>query len=66
MLVATRESWFAATHKTHLDFEVDDAARKLERMALATRDGGGKLTVTSLTESKKKIDELWDNFFTFN
>jgi hypothetical protein len=60
------EERFASWQGTSFDFEVDDAARKLERMGLAKRDEGGRLTVTSLAESKQRLDWLWDNFFTFN
>ncbi len=60
------ESWFASSHGLQLDFEVDDAARKLERMGLAKRDDGGRLTVTSMADAKKRIDWLWDNFFSYN
>jgi len=64
-LDAEIEGWFKTKHDVTLDFEVDDAARKLERMDLAKRDGD-KLTVTSLAESKRRIDELWDNVFSYN
>jgi hypothetical protein len=60
------ESWFLEVHNTLLDFEVDDAVAKLERLQLAERDGDDRLTVKSLDESKHRIDWLWDNFFTYN
>ena len=60
------EAWFAGAHGATLDFEVDDAVRKLERMGLAKRDAGGRLTVMTLAESKQRIDWLWDNFFSYN
>ncbi|MDP6523481.1 MAG: DUF3754 domain-containing protein [Kiritimatiellia bacterium] len=59
------ENWFKTNHNATFDFEVNDAARKLERMGLAERRGD-KLTVTSLAESKKHIDVLWDNVFSYN
>jgi hypothetical protein len=60
------ERWFETEHGCHMDFEVDDAARKLERMGLAERDGEGRLSVTSLDESKRRLDWLWDNFFSYS
>ncbi len=60
------ERWFASSHGSHLDFEVDDAARKLERMGLAKRDDGGRLTVLSMADAKQRTDWLWDNFFSYN
>ncbi len=59
------EAWFREQHATDLDFEVDDAMKKLERLELASRDGE-HLRVKPLPEAKKRIDWLWDNFFTFN
>ena len=59
------ENWFKTNHGAAFDFEVDDAARKLERMGLTKRHGD-KLMVTSLDESKKQIDILWDNVFAYN
>jgi hypothetical protein len=60
------EKWFETSHGAKLDFEVDDAARKLDKMELAKRDAEGRLTVTSLANSKKRIDWLWDNVFSYN
>jgi len=60
------EHWFESAHGCHMDFEVDDAARKLERMGLAERDDNGRLSVTSLDESKRRLDWLWDNFFSYS
>ncbi|MHC4199551.1 MAG: TMEM143 family protein [Planctomycetota bacterium] len=59
------EKWFAEKHDTTLDFEVDDAMGKLERLELAYREGD-VLRVKPLDESKKRIDWLWDNFFAYN
>jgi len=59
------EKWFAEKHETALDFEVDDAMGKLERLELAYREGD-VLRAKPLDESKKRIDWLWDNFFAYN
>jgi hypothetical protein len=60
------ERWFEEAHGCHVDFEVDDAARKLERMGLAERDDKGRLFVASLDESKRRLDHLWDSFFSYS
>ena len=59
------ERWFSDEHATELDFEVDDAMKKLVRLELASIEDG-KLRVLPLEEAKARIDWLWDNFFSFN
>jgi len=59
------ERWFREEHATDLDFEVDDAMKKLVRLELATIDGD-KLGVLPLEEAKARIDWLWDNVFSYN
>lgn len=64
-LDAEIEKWFAESHGVMLDFEVDDAMTKLERLGLAWREGR-ILRVKPLDQAKQRIDYLWDNFFSFN
>jgi len=59
------ERWFREKHSTGLDFEVDDAMKKLVRLELATIDGD-KLRVLPLEKAKARIDWLWDNVFSYN
>lgn len=58
------ESWFAADWDCDLDFEVDDALGKLERWGLVRRRNE-RLTALPLPEAKTRLDQLWDNFFTY-
>ena len=49
-----------------LDFEVDDAIKKLEKLNLMSRDKNGILTVLSMDEALSQMDYIWDNYFDFN
>ena len=53
-------------HKTKIDFEVDDAIKKLEEKDLLSRDKNGILTVVSLDEVLSHMDYIWDNYFEYN
>ncbi len=64
-LDAEIEKWFAESHGVTLDFEVDDAMTKLERLGLAWREEQ-ILRVKPLDEAKQRIDYLWDNLFSYN
>ena len=64
-LDAAIEKWFLDRHGVKLDFEVDDAMDKLERLELAWREGD-VLRVKSLGDAKVRIDYIWDNYFTYN
>jgi len=59
------ERWFREKHSTELDFEVDDAMKKLVRLELASVEGD-KLRVLPLEKAKARIDWLWDNVFSYN
>jgi hypothetical protein len=59
------ETWFAERWDARFDFEVDDGVGKLRRMRLLAEDDG-KLTVVGLDEAKTRLDETWDNLFTYN
>jgi hypothetical protein len=59
------ERWFRERHATTLDFEVDDAMKKLARLELASVEGD-KLRVLPLEEAKARIDRLWDSVFSYN
>lgn len=59
------ESWLKETFSVDIDFEVDDALRKLERLGLLKRDGD-RLSVPPPDEALARLDYRWDNYFQFN
>jgi hypothetical protein len=59
------EKWFEDRWNCRVNFEIDDALKKLERLELVTRDGN-ILQCQPLAEAKRKLDHIWDNYFTFN
>ena len=59
------ESWLKETFAVDIDFEVDDALRKLDRLGLLKRDGG-RLSVPPPDEALERLDSHWDNYFQFN
>ena len=63
-LDARIEEWLKTTFGIDIDFEVDDALAKLERLGLLKRDGQ-KLSVPPLDEALILLDQRWDNFFLF-
>jgi len=60
------EEWMEIKHKTKIDFEVDDAIRKLEEKNLVIRDTNGILTTLNLDEALSHMDYIWDNYFEYN
>ena len=64
-LDARIEKWLAQTFSVDVDFEVDDALAKLDRLGLLKRDGE-RLTVPPPSEALAKLDSVWDNYFQFN
>ena len=60
------EEWMEIKHKTKIDFEVDDAIKKLEKMDLVSCDANGILTVLNLDEALSHMDYIWDNYFEYN
>ena len=64
-LDAMIEKWFETGWNCKIDFEIDDALKKLERLKLITRIGS-TLQCLPLTEAKSQLDHIWDNYFTFN
>ena len=69
-LDTTIETWFEQTHKCKLDFEVEDALDKLERMDLVNKkvdvDSNEVYVAKPLKEAKQQLDEKWDNIFNYN
>jgi hypothetical protein len=60
------EDWFAQRWEAVFDFEVDDGVGKLRRLRLVDDDGQGRLTAVTLDEAKRRLDEIWDNLFTYH
>ena len=58
------EAWLRAKFDLDLDFEVDDAVAKLERLGLLQRSGD-RLSVSPLKQALITLDEIWDNFFPY-
>jgi hypothetical protein len=58
------EQWFESRHQTALDFEVEDALAKLEKLKICHKNGT-QWNALPLEEAKQRIDELWDNFFSY-
>jgi uncharacterized protein DUF3754 len=63
-LDARIEEWLSTTFGLDIDFEVDDALAKLQRLGLLKRDED-KLSVHPLDEALIVLDRIWDQFFLF-
>lgn len=63
-LDAQIEAWLKTTFDIDIDFEIDDALAKLERLGLLNR-GSQHLSVLPLDEALVLLDRRWDNFFLF-
>jgi hypothetical protein len=64
MLEARIEEWLKKTFGVDIDFEVDDALAKLERLSLLKREAE-KLCVPPVDEALILLNQIWDNFFLF-
>jgi Protein of unknown function (DUF3754) len=58
------EEWLKTTFDVDVDFEVDDALTKLERLGLLKRNNQ-KLSVLPLDDALVILDQRWDSFFPF-
>jgi hypothetical protein len=58
------EAWLNERFGVDVDFEVDDALAKLERLGLLTRDSGG-LAVPPPGSTLARLDLVWDNYFQY-
>ena len=59
------EQWLRDTFGVDVDFEVDDALAKLDRLELLRRDGE-RLSVPPPESALARLDYVWDNYFQFN
>lgn len=72
------ENWLEEKFQTKVDFNVDKAVQKLEKLVGKLEDDdnapdvhllkndNGKLTVVDIDDSKTIIDYVWDNIFQYN
>jgi len=60
------EKWFESRWNTRVDFEIDDALAKLARLGLVDTRDGERLQCQPLKEAKRRLDDIWDNYFRFN
>jgi Protein of unknown function (DUF3754) len=61
----TVENWLLDTFGVDIDFEVDDALAKLQRLTMLQYDGD-RLMVPALDDALVALDKIWDNFFMYN
>ena len=59
------EHWLKESFGLAVDFEVQDALDKLDRLGLLVRKDGN-LTVASIEEALGILDRTWDDYFQFN
>jgi len=59
------ESWLMNCFDTDIDFEVDDALAKLDKMRLLNRNDSGLLSVRGIGEALLLLDDYWDNLYDF-
>ena len=59
------EAWMKERFGIEMDFEVDDAVRKLEEKGIL-EEKDGRYTVPSMRRSLEILDEQWDNFFPYS
>ena len=59
------ENWLSTKFGHDIDFEVDDALAKLQRMKLLNVADDGILSVVSLEQALIILDDYWDNLYDF-
>ena len=59
------ESWLNKSFGFDIDFEVDDALAKLEKMSLLKTAPDGSLSVVNLEDALSILDDYWDNIYDF-
>jgi len=59
------ESWLMNSFGVDIDFEVDDALAKLDRMRLLSTDESGLLSVKNIQDTLLLLDDYWDNLYDF-
>jgi hypothetical protein len=59
------ETWLKDKFQLDIDFEVEDALGKLDRLGLLRRDGE-RLSVPPPDEALARLDKVWDDYFQYN
>ena len=59
------ENWILQHFSVDIDFEVDDALKKLSSMNLLIEDGDGFLSVVDSKKALIILDRYWDNLYNF-
>ena len=59
------EEWIESSFGKKLDFEVNDALRKLQEKEIL-REKDGRFEVPPMEETLTRLDTLWDNFFPYS
>ncbi len=59
------EDWFQKNHQHNLDFEIEDAVDKLQKLGLIELKDESIMAVP-LTQARVRLDSIWDNYFQFN
>ncbi len=59
------EEFLAKSADAVIDFEVDDAVKKVVRLKLASQGNGGKWQAIPLPEALAELDRQWDALFDF-
>lgn len=59
------EAWLKEAFELDVDFEVDDALGKLDRLGLLRRDGE-RLAVPPPQDALARLDTVWDNYFQYS
>jgi hypothetical protein len=59
------EAWLKDKFQLDIDFEVEDALGKLDRLGLLRRDGA-RLSVLPPDQALSRLDQVWDDYFQFN
>jgi hypothetical protein len=59
------ERWLAERWNCRINFEVDDALKKLERLGIISILAG-RIRCRPLEDAKRHLDKSWDNFFEFD
>jgi hypothetical protein len=60
------EAFLKSVSGIEINFEVADALGKLFRLGLARRDNQGSLHAVPIETALTKLDDLWDNLFTYH
>jgi hypothetical protein len=61
----TIERWFESIHNCRINFEIEDAFKKLKRWGLVNLDRN-ILRRKNLNDAMQQLDEIWDNYFPYH